>query len=104
MGEVGGVVASVQPVVGLVEGGSSQAGQQSVQSPGQVVATVVLHCHPAVEEVKEHLTQRVTAQSPAAAESQEQQRQQLHRAGVLGRKCKGQTVLVMQLVDAGVQP
>lgn len=91
-------------MVGLVEGGSSQTGQQSVQSPGQIVATVVFHCHPAVEEVKEDLAQRVAAHHPGAAQGQQQQRQQLSRAGILGCQSKGHTVSVVVLVDVAVEP
>lgn len=104
MGEVGGVVSTVNTVVGLVEGSSSQKGQQSVQSPGQVVATVVLHCQPAVDEVEECFTQRVAAHHPGAAQSQQQQRQQLGRAGILSCQGEGYTVLMVQLVDVAVEP
>lgn len=77
MGEVGGVVASVGTMVGLVVGGSSQTGQQPVQSPRQVVATVILHRQPAVDEVEKGFAQRVAAHHPGAGQSQQQQRQQL---------------------------
>lgn len=77
MGEVGGVVYIVESMVGLVVGGSSQTGQQSVQRPGQVVATVVLHRQPAVDEVEEGFAQRVAVHHPGTAQSQQQQRQQL---------------------------
>ncbi len=104
MCEVGGVIASVETMVGLVVGGSSQTGQQFVQSPGQVVATVVLHRQPAVDEVEEGFAQRVTAYQPGAAQSQQQQRQQLGSAGVLSCESKGYVVLVVQLVDGAVEP
>lgn len=104
VGEVGGVVAIVETMVGLVVGSSSQEGQQSVQSPGQVVATVVLHRQPAVDEMEEGFAQRVAAHHPGAGQSQQQQRQQLGRAGVLGCQSEGDIVLVVQLVDVAVQP
>lgn len=69
MGEVGGIVGIWQSVVGLVVGSSSQPGQDS----GQVVSAVVLHGQPAVEEVEEQFTERVAAQQPGAAHSQQQQ-------------------------------
>ncbi len=77
MGEVGGVVSAVESMVDLVVGSSAQKGQQSVQSPGQIIATVVLHCQPAVEEVEKGFAERVAAHQPGAALSQQQQGQQL---------------------------
>lgn len=104
MGEVGGVVATVQTVVRLVVRGAPQAGQQPVQSPGQVVATVVLHCKPAVEEVEEGFTQGVATHHPGAAQRQRQQGEQLGGAGVLGRQGEGDLVLMVQLVDVAIEP
>lgn len=104
VGEVGGVVATVLSMVGLVMGSSSQTGQESVQSPGQVVAAVVFHRQPAVEDVEDDFAQRVTTHHPGAAQGQQQQRQQLGRAGVLGCQSEGHVVLVVQLVDAAVEP
>lgn len=100
--EVGGVVSIVAIMVGLVVRSSSQTGQQSVQSPGQVVAAVILHCQPAVDEVEEGLTQRVAAHHPGAAQSEQQQRQQLGRAGVLSCQSEEYVVLVVRLVDVAV--
>lgn len=104
VGEVGGVVATVTSVVGLVMGSATQTGQQSMQSPRQVVAAVVFHGQPAVEDVEDDFAQRVTAQHPGAAQGQQQQGQQLGWAGVLGCQSKGHVVLVVQLVDAAVEP
>lgn len=104
MGEVGGVVHTVVAVVHLVVGSSSQAGKQSVQSPGQVVATVVLHRQPAVDEVEDGLAQRVAAHHPGADQSQQQQRQQLSRAGVLRRQSEEDAVLVVRHVDVTEEP
>lgn len=70
VGEVGSIVPTVENMVGLVEGSSSQTGQQSVQSPGQVVATVVLHRQPAIKKVEEGFAQRMAAHQPGAAQSQ----------------------------------
>lgn len=102
--EVGGVVGTLLTVMSLVVGGSTHAGKQFVQSPGQVVATVVLHGQPAVEEVEEGFTEGVAAQQPRTAQSQQQQRQQLSRAGVLCCQGEGNAVLVVQVVHAAVQP
>lgn len=102
--EVRGIVGTLLTVVGLVVGGPAHAGKQSVQGPGQVVAAVVLHGQPAVEEVEEGFAQGVAAQHPHAAQSQQQQRQQLHGAGVLSCQSEGNVVLVVRLVDAAVQP
>lgn len=77
MGEVGGVVAILQTMVSVVVWSSSQTGKESVRSPRQIVATVALDCQPAVEEMKEDLTEGVAAYQPGAAQSQQQQRQQL---------------------------
>ncbi|KAK9522336.1 hypothetical protein VZT92_018809 [Zoarces viviparus] len=91
-------------MVDLVVGGSSHTGQQSVQSPGQFVATVVLHRQPAVDEVEDGFAQRVAAHRPGAAQSQQQQRQQLQRAAVLSGQSEGCVVLVVQLVGVTVEP
>lgn len=104
MREVRGVIDTVQAVVGLVVRRSAQEGQQSVQGPGQVVAAVVLHCQPAVEEVEDGFAQRVAAHQAGAGQSQQQQGDQLDRAGVLGRQGEGRVLLVVLLVDAAVEP
>lgn len=72
MREERGVVYGLQTMVCVVVGGSSQTGQQSVQSPGQVVAAVVLHGKPGVDEVEEGLAERVTSHHPGAAQRQQQ--------------------------------
>lgn len=104
VGEIGGIVAPLQAVVDVVVRGPSHAWQQPVQSPWQVVAAVVLHCQPAVEEVEEDLAQRMAAHHPSTAQGQQQQRQQLSRAGILGCQGKGEVVLVVHVVDVAVQP
>lgn len=104
VGEVRGVVDASETVVGLVVGGSSHEGQQPVQSPGQVVAAMVLHRQPVVEQVEAGFAQRVAPHQPGAGQGQQQQRQQLGRAAVLRRHSKRDVVLVMQLVDIVVQP
>lgn len=104
MREVGGVVDTVQAVVGLVVRRPAQEGQQSVHGPGQVVAAVVLHRQPAVEEVEDGFAQRVAAHQAGAGQSQQQQGEQLDRAGVLGRQGEGHALMVVQLVDAAVEP
>jgi len=102
--EVGGIVDTVEDMVGLVVGGSSQTGQLSVQSPGQFVATVVLHRQPAVDEVEGDFAQRVAAHHPGAAHSQQQQREQLQRAAVLSGQGEGVVVLVVLPVGVTVEP
>lgn len=102
--EVGGEVDTVDSVVDLVVGGSADPGHQSVQSPGQLVATVVLHRQPGVEEVEDGFAQRVAAHRPGAAQGQQQQGQQLHRAAVLSSQGEGRVVPVVQLVGVAVEP
>lgn len=104
MGEVGGVVPTVQAMVGLVVGGSSKEGQQSVQTPGKIIAAMVLHRQPAVEKVEEGFTHGVAAHHPSTAQSQQQLREQLRGAGILGCQGEGDLVLMVQLVDVSVQP
>lgn len=104
VGEVGGIVALVKAVVGLVERSSSHKGQQPVQAPGQIVAAVVFHRHPAVEEMKDDFAQRVAADDTGAAQSQQQQRQQLGRGGVLSCQGERRVVPVVLLVDVAVEP
>lgn len=104
VGEVGGIVAPEEDVVVLVVRRSAHEGQQPVQSPGQVVAAVVLHRQPGVEEVEDGLAQGVAAHQPGAGLGQQQQGQQLGAAGVLGRQGEGLTVLVVGLVDVTVEP
>lgn len=60
MGEIGRKVNIVPPMMNVVVRGSAEKRQQSVQSPGQVVATVVVHRQPGVENVEEDLTEGVT--------------------------------------------
>ncbi|KAL3063484.1 hypothetical protein OYC64_003115 [Pagothenia borchgrevinki] len=91
-------------MVGLVGGGSSQAGQQAVQSPRQVVSAVVLHCQPAVEQVEDGLAERVAADQPGAAQGQQQQGQELQRRAVLSSQGEGEVVPVVVPVDPAVQP
>lgn len=104
MGEVGGIVTVMETMMGLVVGSSSQEGQQFVQSPGQVVAAVVLHRQPGVDSVEDGFAQRVAAHQPGADQSQQQQRQQLGPTGILGGQSKRDVVLMVQLVDFAVQP
>lgn len=64
---------------------------------------MILHRQPAVEEVEGEFAQRVGADEPGAAQGQQQQGQQLGRAGILGCQSKGMVVLMVLLVDAAVQ-
>lgn len=102
--KVGGVVDSVQTVVGLVVRRPPEEGQRPAQGPGQVVAAVVLHRQPAVEQVEDQLAERVAAQQAGAGPRQQQQRQKLRPAGVLGRQGKGHLLLVVLPVHVDVEP
>lgn len=104
--EVRGVVPLLQAVVQLVVGcPAAQPGQQPVEAPGQVVAAVVLHSQPAVEQVEGSLAERVAAQQPATGHGQEQQGEQLGAAEVLGRQGNGDPmVLVVGQVHMVVEP
>ncbi|KAG7222103.1 hypothetical protein INR49_016673 [Caranx melampygus] len=72
---------------------------ENLLTPGQIVAAVVFHRHPAVEEMKEDFAQRMAADYTGAAQSQQQQRQQFGRGGILGCQGKWHVVLVVLLVD-----
>lgn len=104
VGEVGSVVAPEEDMVVLVVRGSSHEGQHPVQSPGQVVAAVVLHRQPGVDEVEDGFAERVAAHQPGAGHGQQQQGQQLGAAGVLRRQSERPPVLMVELVDVAVQP
>lgn len=65
---------------------------------------MVLHRQPGVDEVEDGFAQRVAAHQLGADQSQQQQRQQLSPASILGGQSKGDVVLMVQLVDFAVQP
>lgn len=75
-----------------------------MQCPRQVVAAVVLHRQPGVDEVEDGLAERVAAQQPGADHGQQQQGQQLSAGGVLRCQSERLPVLMVGLVDAAVQP
>lgn len=102
--EVWGVVDAVQPVVGLVVRRPSQEGQYPAQGPGQVIAAVVLHRQPAVEQVEDHFAEWVAAQQAGARQREQQQRQKLRPAGILGRQGEGRLLLMVLPVHVDVEP
>lgn len=79
-------------------------GYQSMRGPGQVIATVVLHRKPDIQNIEEHLCQGVAAQQQRVDPSEEAQRQGLIGPRVLRGQCEGGCVLVMHLVECPVQP
>lgn len=91
-------------MMGLVEGRSSEAGQQPVHWPGEVVTRVVLHSQPDVEQMEQDLAQGVAAHQPGAEDSQRLLKQQLFDAGVLGCQREGFPIYVVRVMELLVQP
>ena len=86
-------------------GPRAQPGQQPLEAPGQPVAAVVLHGQPAVEQVEGGLAEGVQPQEPGGAQRQQQLRQHLGGAGVLGGQRDGDGVVsVVVQVDVEEQP
>lgn len=87
--EIRRVVPCHALMVGLVERSPSEAGQNPVQSPGEVVTAVVLHRQPDVEQMKEDLADGVAAHHRGAPHGQDLLRDQLHYTGVQSRQSEG---------------
>lgn len=102
--EVRCIVPSNVLMMGLVERSSSEAGQYPVESPGEIVPTVVLHRQPDVEQMEEDLADRVAAHHHDAKHGQHLLRDELDDAGVLSRQCERVYVHVMRLMEDLEEP
>ena len=101
VGEVGGVVALAVEVVQVVVAGAAVQPQrhQAVGGPGQVVAAVVLHRQPDVEQEEEQLAERVAAQQGRGGGGEDAQAERLPGPRVLGREGDGGGVGVVHLEE-----
>lgn len=79
-------------------------GHQSMCGPGQVIARVVLHRKPDIQNIEEHLCQGVAAQQQRVDPSEESQRQGFPGPRVLSGQGEGGCVLVVHLVERPVEP
>lgn len=61
MSEVGGEVPFKVLMVGQVVRRPTKEWQQPMQCPRKVISTVVLHCHPGVNQMEKDFTKRVAA-------------------------------------------
>lgn len=75
-----------------------------MESPGEVIATVVLHRQPDVEEVEEDFADRVAAHHHGAPHGQHLLRGQLHHAGVQSRESERVHVQVVRLMEDLKEP
>lgn len=91
-------------MVRLVERSPSEAGHNPVESPGEVITTVVLHRQPDVEQIKEDFAERVAAHHYSAPHSQDLLGDQLHHAGIQSCQRKRVRVQVMRLMEDPEEP
>lgn len=104
MFKVGCEVPSAALMMRLVEWSPSEAGQNPVKSPGEVIPTVVLHRQPDVQEVEEDLADWVAAHQHGAPHGQHLLRDELHHAGVQSREGERVHVHVVRLMEDLEEP